>query len=237
LDKTPRFAHCGATGSGYRLLHLTRKGEAVNQRIMKVHGLRSPYDKVGRVVHFGRMIDKIRLHAAGRLPAEYQPFLDNAHPHSFDGRCCRFLRIDYSALVVQAKEGGTDEELFQWACARGRNLSDEEIESWNAFMQKRGGRDDSSDRLRERIRGTGIVAEAVLSFFDFIDAGEGRPLPFPSDPAPSKEAIRRHCPHSGLASPYDKVGGIFHFGRMLDKIRLGHTGETSSRVGRGEGCH
>ncbi len=32
-----------------------------------VPGLRSPYAKVGRLVYFGRMLDKIRLHAAGRL--------------------------------------------------------------------------------------------------------------------------------------------------------------------------
>lgn len=36
-----------------------------------VPGLRSPYAKVGRLVYFGRMLDKIRLYAAGQLPAEY----------------------------------------------------------------------------------------------------------------------------------------------------------------------
>jgi len=35
-----------------------------------VSGLRSCYAKVGRFVYFGRMLDKIRLHAAGRLPAD-----------------------------------------------------------------------------------------------------------------------------------------------------------------------
>lgn len=36
-----------------------------------VPGLRSCYAKVGRLIYFGRMLDKIRLHAAGRLPDEY----------------------------------------------------------------------------------------------------------------------------------------------------------------------
>jgi gluconokinase len=35
---------------------------------MNVTGLRSPHDKTGGIVYFGRMIDKIRLHAEGRLP-------------------------------------------------------------------------------------------------------------------------------------------------------------------------
>ena len=33
--------------------------------------LRSPADLVGGVVYFGRMIDKLRLHHAGQLPADY----------------------------------------------------------------------------------------------------------------------------------------------------------------------
>ena len=32
-----------------------------------IPGLRSTYAKVGRLVYFGRMLDKIRLHAAGQL--------------------------------------------------------------------------------------------------------------------------------------------------------------------------
>jgi hypothetical protein len=38
---------------------------------MKVPGLRSSFEKVGGIVYFGRMLDKIRLHAAGRLPDGY----------------------------------------------------------------------------------------------------------------------------------------------------------------------
>ncbi len=34
---------------------------------------RSPAEKVGGLVHFGRMLDKIRAHARGELPAEYVP--------------------------------------------------------------------------------------------------------------------------------------------------------------------
>ena len=38
---------------------------------MKVPGLRSPYDKVGDIVYFGRMLDTIRWQASGRLPDGY----------------------------------------------------------------------------------------------------------------------------------------------------------------------
>jgi hypothetical protein len=44
---------------------------------MKVEGLRSPYQKVANLYHLGRMLDKIRLRQAERLPAEHLPnFID-----------------------------------------------------------------------------------------------------------------------------------------------------------------
>jgi hypothetical protein len=196
--------------------------------MMEIKGLRSAYETVDGLVYFGRMIDKIRLHAAGMLPSGYQPSLGNANPRSFDGRCCRFLQIDYAALVTQAIQGGTDEALFQWASARGRKPSAHDAEIWNAFMQKRGWRDESSGRLREQMQAAGITDRVVSCFFDFFDADEGRPARFPEDPPPPGEPVRRSAPIPGLRSPWERVGGILHFGRMLDKIRLFRQGTLPS---------
>jgi Domain of unknown function (DUF5069) len=192
--------------------------------MMQIHGLRSPYERVEGLVYFGRMIDKMRLRAAGMLPAEYQPLLGSANPRSFDGRCCRFLQIDYAALAVQAIQGGTDEALFQWACAHGRKPSDTEAEIWNAFMQKRGWRDESSGRLREQTRELGRTDRFVSTFFDYFDADEKRPPRFPADPPPPGDLVRGTARIPGLRTPWDKLGGILYFGRMLDKIRLFHQG-------------
>jgi hypothetical protein len=38
---------------------------------MKADGLRSRYQKIGGIYHLGRMLDKIRLHQASRLPEEH----------------------------------------------------------------------------------------------------------------------------------------------------------------------
>ena len=145
---------------------------------MKIDGLRSPYEMVEGLVHFGRMVDKIRLHAAGKLPAEFQPFLGGANPHGFDARCCRFLRIDYGALTTEATKDGTDEELFRWACTHGRKPSGEEIEIWNAYMSKRCWRDPYPPRLHFRLQEAGLPVGAALTMFDFIDLDEGRPPRF-----------------------------------------------------------
>jgi Domain of unknown function (DUF5069) len=192
---------------------------------MEIHGLRSAYELVGGLVYFARMIDKIRLQAEGLLPAEYQPLLGHANPRSFDARCCRFLQIDYTALAAAAIQGGTDEAIFQWACAHGRKPSEKEMEVWNAFMRRRGWRDESSGRLRERTLEIGIKDRVVSTFFDYFDADEGRPARFPDDPPLPSAPVPGGARIPGLRSPRDKVGGIVHFGRMLDKIRLFHQGK------------
>jgi len=77
---------------------------------MKVPGLRSSYEKVASIVFFGRMLDKIRLHAAGKLPPGYN--LGVTDWSWFDARCTRFLGVDYPALVARVLRGGTDEEII-----------------------------------------------------------------------------------------------------------------------------
>ncbi len=71
-----------------------------------VPGLRSCYAKVGRLVYFGRMLDKIRLHAAGKLPPDYQANLGDSHMLTLDGRCCRFLGIRHAELKERVLRTG-----------------------------------------------------------------------------------------------------------------------------------
>jgi hypothetical protein len=190
---------------------------------MKIPGLRSAHDLVDGIVYFGRMIDKIRLHDAGELPDEYVPWLGTSQ--SFDGRCCRFLRIDYSELAEAVKAGGSEQELLEWAYHHGRKPSEEEVEIWNHFMQKRGWRDEARARLMERKLAAGINSDAVLTSFDFIDVDEGRPPRFDPDPMPVRNGINSTVSIPGLRSPYVQMDGIFHFARMLDKIRLALEGK------------
>ncbi len=139
-----------------------------------IPGLRSPYDKVGRLVYFGRMLDKIRLHAAGRLPPEFAANLGEPNNRFFDGRCCRFLGIRYADLVAHTRQGGTDEELLAWAHAAGTPRSDEECAVWNAFMTKLGWRDETSERVRQRAAEYGFAASGAQTMFDLIELDEDR---------------------------------------------------------------
>jgi gluconokinase len=139
-----------------------------------IPGLRSPSAQLGGLVYFGRMLDKIRLHAAGSLPPGWEAARGTAHATSFDARCCRFLQIDYAALEAETLRGRPDAELLEWAVQHGRRPSAEEIEIWNAFMTKRGWRDAGTQRLHERLAELGLPPGTVETMFEFIDLDEGR---------------------------------------------------------------
>lgn len=141
-----------------------------------IPGLRSPHDQVNGLVYFGRMLDKIRLQAAGKLPEGWQPQLGTSMQGSFDWRCCEFLKIDYAALQTETLKGGIDEDLLAWAFKNGRKPDAVEIEVWNAFMTKRGWRDAGTQRLHERLAEIGLPADTVQTMFEFIDLDEGRPI-------------------------------------------------------------
>jgi hypothetical protein len=138
---------------------------------MPIPGLRSPADKVGSFVYFGRMVDKIRLRAAGTLPAEYHDNLGEG----FDKSCVQLLGVAYATLVDRVQQGGTDEEILAWCRENGRPLTDQDIAVWNEFMRKRGWNDVASERLQQRKAESGFTdRNDIQTFFEYIDADEGR---------------------------------------------------------------
>lgn len=141
-----------------------------------VPGLRSPYAKVGRLVYFGRMLDKIRLHAAGRLPADYIANLGDAKPGVFDARCCLFLNVRFDDVRARALADPADLSVLEWAEAKGGRRSDNDCLIWNSFMMKRGYHDPSENvqTLRKRIAESALEGRGIETFFDYIDADEGR---------------------------------------------------------------
>jgi gluconokinase len=133
--------------------------------------LRSPSEKVGGLFYFGRMLDKIRLHSKGELPADYHANLGKG----FDEKCVRLLRVNYDQLAERVKKGGTDEELLQWCFEKGCRPNENDIYVWNEFMRKRGWNDEVSEILKRRKAEAGMSERAdIQTAFQFIDADEGR---------------------------------------------------------------
>lgn len=139
-----------------------------------VPGLRSVYAKVGRLVYFGRMLDKVRLHAAGQLPPAYVAQLGEGADYWFDFRCCRFLGLRYEEIKARVLAGGTDDEILAWAEATGTPRSDTDCVVWNRFMAKLGWRDERSARLSDAIVRFGLTAHRIETIFDLLEYDEGR---------------------------------------------------------------
>ncbi len=139
-----------------------------------VPGLRSCYAKVGRLVYFGRMLDKIRLHATGKLPAEYVGNLGDTQLYVLDSRCCRFLGVSYADIKARTLQGGDDNEILAWVHARGAARGDEECHIWNRFIVKLGWRDERSHVLPQRILDSGLTGKTIETIIDHIEYDEGR---------------------------------------------------------------
>ena len=138
---------------------------------MAIVALRSPSEKVGGLFYFGRMLDKIRLHADEQLPQDYHANLGRG----FDEKCTSFLRVDYDQLVQRVNRGGTDEEILQWCFDNGQRPSEDDVYVWNEFMRKRGWNDEVSEILERRKKEAGMTDRSdIQTAFQFIDADEGR---------------------------------------------------------------
>ena len=136
-----------------------------------VPGLRSPREEVEGLVYFGRMVDKLRLEQAGKLPKDYQENMGKG----FDAACCDFLGVSHGELRQRVRQGGSDRELLDWCQSRGKPRDAAERTVWNGFLSKRGWRDDLADRLVFRKKEAGWEQrEEIQTFFDYIDADEGR---------------------------------------------------------------
>jgi Domain of unknown function (DUF5069) len=133
----------------------------------------SDYRETKGLIYFARMLDKIRLHAAGQLDPGY--FVGVEDPTFFDARCTRFLGVNYDELAQRTLQGGSDEDVLEWCFARGRQPGDEEIQIWNAFLLKRGWRDEASADLAEAKKRSGLDnRDDVQTWVDLHDAEEGR---------------------------------------------------------------
>ena len=107
------------------------------------------------------------MNAQGRLPADY-----NRGP-GFDSRVCGFLHVDYAALTERVLAGGSDEEILAWCFTHGRKPEENDILIFNAFMAKRGWRDEGSTSLEAMKQKRGFANRAdIQTFFDFHKADE-----------------------------------------------------------------
>ena len=133
---------------------------------------RSPRENMAGWMHLPRYVDKIRLHLAGRLHADYQPNLGKG----FDGRWCQAAGVTHEQMVDVVKGTLTDGEVCDWVRTH-IHKTEAEKRAHAAGMLDYPKADDAAmqDRLRQRKEAAGLGARDDLkTFVDFIDADEKR---------------------------------------------------------------
>ncbi len=135
---------------------------------------RSAHDLTSGLVYFARMCHKIRMHAAGELPADYISNLGQG----FDGRICRFLKVDYTALREQALAEPDDAAVLEWCYQQGFRPTEDDLIMFNKYSVKFGWRDEdngATGRLQGFKESSGLGDRAdLVTFFDYYDVDEGR---------------------------------------------------------------
>ena len=134
---------------------------------------RGPRAKVAGLFHFARLLDKIRLYQAGKLPEEYHR--NYGLSVGLDGHLCGFLSVGFDALCARVARGGDDNEIAEWCFQHGMRPNSTQRRIWNEFARKLGWNDRvSSFIVQVRTEDGFSEREDLVTSFDLIDLREGR---------------------------------------------------------------
>jgi Domain of unknown function (DUF5069) len=134
---------------------------------------RSPRETMNGWAHLPRYIDKIRLHLAGRLHADYQP---NFGAKGFDKSWLEAAGLTHAQMVEVVRNSLTDGQVCDWVKLHVKKTSADKA----ALLQRLVGYPTPDDaegvaRLKMRKEQTGLAQrDDINNFVDFIDADEKR---------------------------------------------------------------
>ena len=132
---------------------------------------RSPREVMAGWVYLPRFVDKIRLHLAGQLPADYQANFTKG----FDGSWLEAAGVKAEAFIEVVKNTLTDGQVADWVAQNVRK-TDAEKAAFSNFILNRGTEGGAiTERLKTRLVECGLAHRTdIHTFVDFIDADEKR---------------------------------------------------------------
>lgn len=133
---------------------------------------RSPRETMDGWMHLPRYIDKIRLHLAGQLPADYRENFGKG----FDGAWLKAAGLAHEEFVEVVKGAITDGQVADWVRQRVRKPdADKRAHAEGILNYPRPDDAALQARLKMRKEQGGLAhREDIRSFVDFIDADEKR---------------------------------------------------------------
>ena len=132
---------------------------------------RSGHERMCGWVYLPRFVDKIRLHLAGKLHADYQENFTKG----FDGAWLKAAGVPADMFIQIVQSTVTDGQVADWV-AKNVKKTEAEKKAFNDFVLNRGRDDDASQaRLKMRKEESGLAhRDDLQTFVDYIDADEKR---------------------------------------------------------------
>lgn len=131
---------------------------------------RSPYERLGGLVHLPRLIDKAKLHRKGLLNGY------NYKTIGFDKHLLAFLKLNPDAFEEAANRLEDDAAILSWVEEHAVEHSPAAIDEWNETMISR-----QPDTAVKKARFLHFLKEAggegrkdIRTYFDLIEFDEGR---------------------------------------------------------------
>ena len=133
---------------------------------------RSPRETMDGWHYLPRYVDKIRLHLAGKLHADYQENLGQA----FDGFWLKTAGLTHEQFVAVVKNSITDGEVCDWVRQNVKRTQAEKDVHWNGVLSKPLAGDETAQaRLKMRKEQAGLGhRDDIKCFVDMLDADEKR---------------------------------------------------------------
>lgn len=131
---------------------------------LTAHPPRSPRVRLGGFVHFARLLDKARAHAAGKT-GEYN------WNCPLDQRFFLFTGVTAEAVLAAVQEGRGDLEMLEWLLA---NLQPRrqpwEIAAWSQWLENMGPGDVTRHQtFADHIKALSPKRDDIRTFFDRLD--------------------------------------------------------------------
>ncbi len=133
---------------------------------------RSPRETMDGWSYLPRYVDKIRLHLAGKLDADYQENLGKG----FDGYWLKAAGVSHEQFIAVVKNTLTDGEVCDWVRQNVKRTAAEKAAHWQDVVSRPLAHDEAAcGRLKKRLEESGFTHRTdIKSFVDYIDADEKR---------------------------------------------------------------
>ncbi len=134
---------------------------------------RSPKETMAGWVYLPRFVDKVRLHLAGKLHADYQANFTKG----MDEAWLKAAGLDAEQVIAVVKGTITDGEVCDWVLKNVKKSEAEKAAHRDHVLNY--GRDERNTELRARLKmrkeQAGIAhRDDIQTFADYIDADEKR---------------------------------------------------------------